>query len=200
MPFTIPFQLCSKNKDKKSESNSQRLQFNMSGCTPYRRRPPTVRNMRAVLKKASWGTRRAFRSPPCSKQASGVQKGYSVPETPFYGTGFHVNRRMPPGVPTEAEERGSGSEIGDFAKNSHLYAPAPAAKQLQTAVGCHQAAASRHQTVTKPPPNHCKLSWTPSNYRQLRQTIAGCRVLQPDYRRAARTATRLPQTTPGGHQ
>ena len=58
----------------------------MSGCIPYRRRPPPVRNMRAVLKKASWCTRRVFRSPPCSKQASGVQKGYSVPETPFYGT------------------------------------------------------------------------------------------------------------------
>ncbi len=80
-------ELCSKNKDKKSESNSQHLQFNMSGYIPYRRRPPPVRNMRAVLKKASWGTRRVFRSPPCSKQASGVQKGYSVPETPFYGTG-----------------------------------------------------------------------------------------------------------------
>ena len=104
--------LCSKNKDKKSESNSQRevlldlfldgcvrrtkiknlkaihnsSRFNMSGCIPYRIRPPPVRNMRAVLKKASWGTRRVFRSPPCSKQASGVQKGYSVPETPFSGT------------------------------------------------------------------------------------------------------------------
>ena len=78
--------LCSKNKDKKSESNSQRLQFNMSGCIPYRRKPPPVRNMRAVLKKASYGTRRVFRSSPCSKQASGVQKGYSVPETPFSGT------------------------------------------------------------------------------------------------------------------
>ena len=46
-----------------------------------------VRNMRAVLKKASYSTRRIFRNPPCSKQASGVQKGYSVPETPFSGTG-----------------------------------------------------------------------------------------------------------------
>ena len=42
--------------------------------------------MRAVLKKASYGTRRVFRSPPYSKQASGVRKGYSVPETPSYGT------------------------------------------------------------------------------------------------------------------
>ena len=29
----------------------------------------------------------SFRSPPCSKQASVVRKGYSVPETPSYGTG-----------------------------------------------------------------------------------------------------------------
>ena len=100
----------------------------MSGCIPYRRKPPPVRNMRAVLKKASWGTRRVFRSPPCSKQASGVQKGYSVPETPFSGTGQAMYQERPPGVPNEAEERGSGSEIGDFAKNSHLHAPVTAAK------------------------------------------------------------------------
>ena len=54
--------------------------------TRYQKGPPTVPNMRAVLKKASYGTRRVFRSPPCSKQASGVRKGYSVPETPSYGT------------------------------------------------------------------------------------------------------------------
>ena len=52
----------------------------------YRRGPPTVRNMRAVLKKASCGTRRIFRSIRCKKQASVVRKGYSVPETPSYGT------------------------------------------------------------------------------------------------------------------
>lgn len=59
----------------------------------------------------------------------------------WYGTS-HVNRERLSGVPTEAEERGSGSEIGDFAKNSHLYAPVTAAKQLQTAVGCHQTTAN----------------------------------------------------------
>ena len=52
----------------------------------YQKEPSPVPNMRAVLKKASYGTRRIFRSPPYSKQASVVQKGYSVPETPFYGT------------------------------------------------------------------------------------------------------------------
>ena len=53
----------------------------------YRRGPPTVRNMRAVLKKASYGTRRIFGSIRCKKQAFPVQDGYSVPETPFSGTG-----------------------------------------------------------------------------------------------------------------
>ena len=42
--------------------------------------------MRAVLKKASCGTRRVFGSIRCKKQASTVRKGYSVPETPSYGT------------------------------------------------------------------------------------------------------------------
>ena len=35
----------------------------------YRRGPPVVRNMRAVLKKASYGTRRIFRGIRCKKQA-----------------------------------------------------------------------------------------------------------------------------------
>ena len=42
--------------------------------------------MRAVLKKASWGTRRIFRSIRCKKQASTVREGYSVPETAFWCT------------------------------------------------------------------------------------------------------------------
>ena len=52
----------------------------------YRKQPPTVRNTRAVLKKASWGTRRIFGSIRCKKQASTVRKRYSVPETAFWGT------------------------------------------------------------------------------------------------------------------
>ena len=173
--------LCSKNKDKKSESNSQRLQFNMSGCIPYRRRPPPVRNMRAVLKKASWGTRRAFRSPPCSKQASGVQKGYSVPETPFYGTGFHVYRERPPGVPNEAEERGSGSEIGDFAKNGLcilLLLPINSCRQLWL------------------PPNRCKPLQTAT---KSLQTVMDYLKLPPtllNYRRLPRPTARLPPSHP----
>ena len=55
----------------------------------YQRGPPTVRNMRAVLKKSSSGTRRIFGSIRCKKQASTVRNEYSVPEPPFSGTG-HV--------------------------------------------------------------------------------------------------------------
>ena len=57
----------------------------MSGIR-YRRGPPMVRNMCAVLKKASWGTRRIFRSIRCKKQAFPVRKRYSVPKTAFCGT------------------------------------------------------------------------------------------------------------------
>ena len=45
-----------------------------------------VRNMRAVLKKASWGTRRIFRGIRCKKQAFSVRKGYSVHKTGSCGT------------------------------------------------------------------------------------------------------------------
>ena len=54
--------------------------------TRYRRGPPKVPNMRAVLKKASSGTRRVFRSIRCKKQASTVRKRYSVPKTASSGT------------------------------------------------------------------------------------------------------------------
>ena len=54
--------------------------------TRYQKRPPTVRNMRAVLKKASWGTRRIFGSIRCKKQASTVRKRYSVRKIGSCGT------------------------------------------------------------------------------------------------------------------
>ena len=57
----------------------------MSGIR-YRRGPPTVPNMRAVLKKASSGTRRIFRGTRCKKQAFPVRKRYSVPKTASSGT------------------------------------------------------------------------------------------------------------------
>ena len=45
-----------------------------------------VRNMRAVLKKASWGTRCIFMRLRCKKQTFPVRKGYSVPKTAFSAT------------------------------------------------------------------------------------------------------------------
>ena len=54
--------------------------------TRYQKQASTVRNMRAVLKKASWGTRRIFGSIRCKKQAFPVRKRYSVPKTAFSGT------------------------------------------------------------------------------------------------------------------
>lgn len=39
-----------------------------------------------MLKQASYGTRRVFKGTLCKKQAPVVRKGYSVPETPSYGT------------------------------------------------------------------------------------------------------------------
>ena len=53
--------------------------------TRYQKQASTVRNMRAVSKKASSGTRRIFRSIRCKKQAFPVQKGYSVHENPLLG-------------------------------------------------------------------------------------------------------------------
>ena len=54
--------------------------------TRYQKQASTVRNMRAVLKKASWGTRRIIRSNRCKKQASGVRNRYSVRRTGSSGT------------------------------------------------------------------------------------------------------------------
>ena len=56
------------------------------GSAPYQKPPSTVRNMRAVRKTASWGTRRIFGSIRCKKQAFPVQKRYSVPKTGSCGT------------------------------------------------------------------------------------------------------------------
>lgn len=104
-------------------------------------------------------------------------------------------RERPPDVPTEAEEIGSGSEIGDFAKNGHLYAPVTAAKQLQTAVGCNQTTASRCkplQTATKSLQtvmDYLKLPPTPLNYRWLPRPTARLPTSRPDrYQATANSA------------
>ncbi len=98
--------------------------------------------MHSVPEKASSGTEYAcraqkgllgyatrFQKPTVLKTGFWGTEGIFGTRNPllWYGTS-HVNRERPSGVPNEAEERGSGSEIGDFAKNSHLYAPVTAAK------------------------------------------------------------------------
>ena len=132
--------------------------------------------MHSVPEKASSGTEYAcraqkgflwyatrFQKPSVLKTGFWGTEGIFGTRNPLlrYGAGFHVYRERPPGVPNEAEERGSGSEIGDFAKNSHLYSPVTAAKQLQTAVGCHQAAA-----------NHCNPLQIATDCHGLPQTTA----------------------------
>ena len=67
----------------------------MSGGAPCRKWPPPVRSGRAVPDKAAWCTERVF-------------------ESALY-------QRRHPGVPNEAEECDSDSEIGDFAENNHLH-------------------------------------------------------------------------------
>ena len=149
----------------------------MSGCIPYRRKPPPVRNMRAVLKKASWGTRRVFRSPPCSKQASGVQKGYSVPETPFSGTGqamctgkgllvYRMKRR-------NAAPALRSVILRKTAICMLLLLPLNSCRQLWATTKPLQTAANRHR-LSWTAANCRSQLWTTSNYRQLCQTIAGC--------------------------
>ena len=49
--------------------------------TRYQKQTFTVPNMRAVLKKASWGTRRIFRGVPCQKQPPAAPDASSVRET-----------------------------------------------------------------------------------------------------------------------
>lgn len=135
-------------------------------CIPYRRRPPPVRNAcRAQKGFLVYATR--FQKP-------------SVLKTGFWGTeGIFGTRNallryrrnircaeQPPGVPTEAEERGSSSGISDFAKNGHLYAPATAAKQSQSAM------------------DYLKLPPTPLNYRRLPRPTARLPPSRPDRYRA----------------
>lgn len=58
----------------------------------YRKQPPTVRNTHSVLKKASCGTRRVFRSIRCKKQAFPVRKKYSVPKNSLLWYATHLQR------------------------------------------------------------------------------------------------------------
>ena len=144
-------------------------------------------------------------------QRHSVQKtGFSCTEV-IFGTGNPLLRyrrnircaEQPPGVPNEAEERGSGSEIGDFAKNGHLYAPVTAAKQSQSAMdycklplnSCRQLWAAtkplqiatdchgQPQTAAKQPQSamdYLRLPPTPLNYRRLPRPTARLPPSRPD--------------------
>ena len=183
--------LCSKNKDKKSESNSQlvTVQHVWLHSVPEKASSGTEYACRAQKGFLVYATR--FQKPSVLKTGFWGTEGIFGTRNPLlrYGAGFHVCRERPSGVPTEAEERGSGSEIGDFAKNGHLYAPATAAKQLRTAVGCHQTAASRF----KSPPSHFKSPQTVMDYLKLPPTSL-------NYRRLLHPTARLPPSRPDRYQ
>ena len=147
----------------------------MSGCIPYRRRPPPVRNMRAVLKKASWCTRRIFRCPPCSKQASGAQKGYSVPEIPFYGTGRGFMCAGKGLLVYRMKRRKAASALRSVILRKTdicilLLLPLNSRSQLWTTSNCRQTAADSCGL----PPNHCKPLQIATKPLQI---AAGCRGL-----------------------
>ena len=95
----------------------------MSGIR-YWRGPPMVRNMRTVLKKASWGTRRIFRGIRCKKQASTVRKGHSVHENPLFlhGRRFQRNSVLKTGFYGTEEIFGTGNALLWYA--THLQRPA----------------------------------------------------------------------------
>ena len=123
-------------------------------CVPCSKRLPTVRDAFSEALRAQnrllWYRRDIrYQKPPSMVRTS------------------HVYRERPPDVPNETEESGFGSEIGDFAKNGHLYAPVTAAKQSQSAMdylelplnSCRQlwaatkplqTTANRHKIATKP--------------------------------------------------
>ena len=72
--------------------------------TRYQKQASTVRNMRAVLKMASWGTRRIFGSIRCKKQAfSGTEEIFGVKNSLlWYAThlkGPQNSRLQPPAAP-----------------------------------------------------------------------------------------------------
>ena len=146
----------------------------MSGCIPYRRRPPPVRNMRAVLKKASWCTRRIFRSHPCSKQASGVQRDirYQKPPSlvrnkPCTGKGLLVCRL----------KRGNAAPalrsviLRKTAICMLLLLPLNSCRQLWAATKPLQATANRHKSL-RTVVDDLRLPPTPLNYRRLPRPTA----------------------------
>ena len=126
------------------------------GSAPYQKPPSMVRNMHAVLKKASWGTRRIFGSIRCKKQASTVREGYSVPETPSYGTGRIL--KGPQNSTCHIERVSKGAQNSLLPHRTHLqcakrpplslFAPAAPSLAPSTALGTRnspRSEMSRHK-------------------------------------------------------
>ena len=84
-----------------------------------------VRNMRAVLKKASWGTRRIFRSIRCKKQPPLVRDASSEARR----TADSTDCGQPSAAPDASSVRGTASAIGanydEFIANPYLNYPNP---------------------------------------------------------------------------
>ncbi len=80
--------------------------------------------MRAVLKKASCGTRRIFGGIRCKKQASTVRKGHSVHENPLFlhGRRFQRNSVLKIGFSGTEEIFGAKNRLLWYA--AHLQRPA----------------------------------------------------------------------------
>ena len=126
-------------------------------------------------------------------QRHSVQKtGFSCTEV-IFGTGNPLLRyrrnircaEQPPGVPNEAEEFGSGSEFGYFAKTAIcmcLFLPLNSCRQLWVATKPLQIAANRHQIATD-----CRgLPQTTANSAKLSQAArkATPPILRQPYSRA----------------
>ena len=129
-----------------------------------------VRNMRAVLKKASWGTRRIFRGIRCKKQAFPVRKRYSVPKTAFSGTrrifkgpqNSRLHRLWTASCPPDAFSEACRAKSSLLPHRTHLqcakrpprslFAPAAPSLAPSTALGTRngpRSEVSRHKKETK---------------------------------------------------
>ena len=100
----------------------------------------------------------------------------------------HVYRERPPDVPNETEESGFRSEIGDFAKNGHLYAPVTATKPLQTTTKSPQSA----MDYLELPLNSCRQLWAAT---KPLQTTANRHKIATKPLQIAADCHGLPQTT-----
>ena len=127
----------------------------MSGCIPYRRRPPPVRNMRAVLKKASWCTRRVFiRSPRAQNRLLGYRRDIRYQKPPYLvrdkpmctGKGLLVYRM---------KRRNAAPALRSVILRKTaicilLLLPLNSCRQLWAATKPLQTTANRHKIATKP--------------------------------------------------